>query len=151
MTALKFSLSVVLGMALAAPASAQVEHSDRKMHGLFGGSSRDPESRQSLDLSLSAYGAYDDDILADQRLTLDPRDRLSGLFTGMDGGMSYGRGGRNIDFGLSAGANARYFADSHQFIFLGEQAGAGVTFHRQKTRLTMSGSGSYSPYFSLAP
>jgi hypothetical protein len=120
------------------------------MHGLFG-SVRDADSRQTLDVSISAYGGYDDDMLGDSRGAVAPNDRLSGIFTGMDGGLSYSRSGRNIDFGASAGGSGRYFTDEHQFMLLGEQGGVSLGVHGRSTRVTVSASGAYLPLFGLAP
>jgi len=148
----RITLALVFVAAAAAPAFAQVDRPDRAMHGLFGGPSRDPDSRQSLDLSLSAYGAYDTDMLGDSRTgPVDRNNQLSGIFTGVNGGLSYSHSGRSIDFGVSAGSDGRYFTDQHRFIFLGHQAGLGAAIHGRKTQVSFNASGSYRPFFGFAP
>ncbi len=44
--------------------SGQTYRPERPYRGLFGGNAADPNSRQNLDLTVSFYGAYDDNVLA---------------------------------------------------------------------------------------
>ena len=79
----------------------------RPFRGLFGAPST-PGSRQSLDFTASLYGAYDDDVYADQRgVTVSSSLRKSGTFGGLETGLNYARRGRRIGFGADAALGGR--------------------------------------------
>jgi hypothetical protein len=70
------------------PAPASVR---RPYRGIFGGPP-DPDTPQSLVLSASAFGAYDENVLAgitDRPTVLDPRLQRSGYYSGAQTGLHY--------------------------------------------------------------
>ena len=126
-------LSVVVGLCVAAlmPAdvSAQLIGSDapppesvrRPYRGLFGNSD-DPDTPQSLVLSASLFGAYDDNVTAGVlgRETADPRLQQSGAYYGANAGLNYSlsKSGERVSYGLSSGAaaNAYRFDDDNSVV-----------------------------------
>lgn len=91
----RLALIALVG-SIATPAYAQLDRPARPYRGLFGGS-RNADSTQALDLSLSLIGAYDDNVLADEgrgfsdiRL-LEAGVRQSGYFAALQGQLAYSR------------------------------------------------------------
>jgi hypothetical protein len=142
----------VLGLLTAGVASAQVERPERPEHGLFGSPPSSPDARQFLDASISVFGAYDDNVLADQGLPI-AADQLRGGYSGVDAGLSYQQSGRLIEFGASGGVNTRDYPGLQTGLGLGLQGASGIQLRGRKTRLRLSASANRSPYltFSLLP
>jgi hypothetical protein len=106
-----------IGLAVPAPSFAQAKTSAepasvrRPYRGIFGGGG-DPSTPQSLIFSGSAYGAYDDNIVAgltDRRIR-DPFLQQSGPYQGVDAGLEYNFEKRTNRFSIAtaAGAMGRY-------------------------------------------
>jgi hypothetical protein len=163
---MKWNRTVFRGMAAcaaivcaAATASAQVEKRQRAARGIFGGPAPSPNSPQQLDLSASLFGAYDDDVTADQgglaSAAAGAQD-LSGVFSGLTLGLSYNRRvGRRASFGSSAGTNLRYYPslEGHTLAPMGQQVAAGFSIGSEKNsrnRLSFGGDASFAPYYSLS-
>lgn len=94
------------------PPSAEMR---RPYRGLFG-SPGDPNAPQSLTLSASLFGAYDDNVTAeftgiDRPNRLDPRLHRRGAYYGANAGLQYAlsRSSRGISFGLSSNAFANTY------------------------------------------
>ena len=112
------SAGCIAAIALAASpiASAQSKAAEpasvrRPYRGIFGGGG-DPSTPQSLVFTGSAYGAYDDNILAGltNRRTRDPFLQQSGRYAGVDAGLEYSleKKGERFSIGTAAGAAGRY-------------------------------------------
>lgn len=127
---------------------------DRAYRGLFGGNGADPASAQHLDLNLSLYGAYDDNVLADrgqQGTTLDPRFQQGARYGGGDLSIAYGRRGQRASFDLGAGSNYRYYPSVENLTGFQHWASAGFSAKLGgRSTLRASQSASYSPYYQFA-
>jgi hypothetical protein len=93
-----------------APAPAHVR---RPYRGIFGGSA-DPDSPQSLTLSASAFGAYDENVFAaltGRRRAADRRLQHSGAYSGAHAALTYSfsRSGRRASVGAIGSAQANYY------------------------------------------
>jgi hypothetical protein len=84
----------------------------RPYRGLFGSLS-DPNAPQSLVLSASLFGAYDDNLLGGERSrpTADPSRLISGYYGGAQSALSYLRATDAYNVGLDVGALYRYYPD----------------------------------------
>jgi hypothetical protein len=155
--------SMLLGVAAcavvicAAPdALAQVERPQRASHGLFGGPAASPNSPQQLDITASLFGAYDDDVTAEQGGLASAAGGVGGVYSGLTAGLSYGRRlSRSVSFGLSAGSSVRYYPSlkGESFAPIGEQVGAGFTFggeRNTRNKLSIGGDLAFAPYYSLS-
>src|SRR5437764_14571334 len=72
-------------------AAAQVEKPQRAARGIFGGPAPSANSPQQLDISASLFGAYDDDVTAEQSGLSSAAGGLGGVYSGLTTGLSYGR------------------------------------------------------------
>ena len=135
----------------AAPAHAQRPRPDRPYRGLFGGNGGDPNSTQQLDLNLSLFGAYDQNILADTgQIGIDPRFQRSGNVDNGTLSLDYTRraGRATVDF--TGGTSYRYYPSS------GEMSGSSwfmsgglSTKLSPRTDFKATESASYLPFYSL--
>jgi hypothetical protein len=142
----------------AATADAQVERPQRAARGIFGGPAASPNSPQQLDISASLFGAYDDDVTAEQgglSSAVSNGQDLSGIYSGLTLGLSYNRRvGRNASFGSSAGTSLRYYPslDGHTLAPIGQQVAAGMSIgseRNSRNHLSFGGDASFSPYYAL--
>jgi opacity protein-like surface antigen len=109
--------SVLAGVLAPAVASAQVEQPEpaavrRPWRGLFGGPP-DPRN-QSLDLTFSLYGAYDDDVYADQNgipSNTSPDVRQSGWFGGASAGLDYNNPGERASLSAGGGVGMNLYSE----------------------------------------
>jgi hypothetical protein len=147
---------VLCALCAAAPAAAQVERPQRAAHGLFGTPPPpDADHRTSVDLNVSAYGGYDDNVAAEQGTAsaalLDPRLQTSGYFSAVDVGAALDRTGRTFDVGLSGGTNARYYPSLTDSATIGAQAGVGFGAHGKSRQFRVSVYGTHQPYYGVVP
>ncbi len=157
-----FGRRVVCALALAVlsagPASAQ--RATGPFAGLFGGdhdSSRvQAGTTQTLDLSGSVFGAYNDILDTPPVLTpgqiLDPGVQTSGTSTGASGNLSYSRRGDRLQFLLNGGSAVQEYSSSPDFLATSYNARTGLSTNLGP-KLTMSaGAGAaYSPFYAVAP
>ena len=129
------------------------ETNTRVFSSLFGGAATDmPGSVQALDFSAAVFGGYDDDIFARGSRPRTDAARLSGTFTGVQGGLQYRRRMARGSFGARAATAARLVSSTGEFVttFAAGQA-------RYSTDLTTRTSTTiwqrvlYRPYFSVVP
>jgi opacity protein-like surface antigen len=121
----------------------------RPYRGLFGGPGGRAGS-QSLGLSASVYGAYDDNVYADQfGFAPVPGDlRQSGFYQGATAGLNYARRGRRIGFGADAGVGVNRYPG--RSVLASYRGGANLSVPiKRYTSLSLSSSVSYSPEFRL--
>jgi len=124
----------------------------RPYRGLFG-SPGDPNTPQSLILSASLFGAYDDNVLADLSGTNrpDPRLQRSGEYYGANAGLNYSlsKTGQRASFGLTSGVSAsgyRFDEDTR----LSPQAHLSASLNyslARRTTLSLSQQVVYSEYY----
>jgi len=150
--------AMVAGVCTAAAAqtgqATQTYRPERPYRGLFGGNAADPNSKQSLDFSVSFYGAYDDNVLAGRGqgggASVDPRFQQSGEYGGSDLSLAYGRRGKRGSVDVSGGASYRYYPsmrDLSGFNYFGS-----LGFSLELTsRTTLRGTEGvvYSPYYGF--
>jgi hypothetical protein len=131
------------------PAPASVR---RPYRGLFGAPA-DPSSKQSLDFSASAFGAYDDDVYGTESGGIGSAGAVrSGAFVGARAGLSYEKRGDRLSGALSGGAGIdRYFDNSFDPTEYFQTAGALSAALSRYIRLSASQTLSYSPQYFLSP
>lgn len=131
-----------------APTDVQPAEVRRPFRGLFGAPGV-PGSLQTLDFTASLYGAYDDDVFADQgSVALPGQARQSGWFSGLESGLNYTRRGRRVGFGADAGIGVAAYPD--QPLFVQYRAGANLTAPLGRyTSLSLAESFVYAPQYRL--
>ena len=149
------------------PVRGQEQQPARAFRGLFGGNEADPKSRQALNLSLSFYGAYDDNVLASQSGgaggsggvgagsgLLDPRFQRSGGYGGVDGSLSYRRRVSRVIVQTTVGAYSRYYPDLSEMTGVSSYGSLGIrVVPSARTSFGATGTVMYSPYYAygMAP
>lgn len=90
----------------------------RPYRGLFG-APPDPNARHALLFTGSAFGAYDDNVLAADQgggSLRDERLRRAGFYSGGQAGLSYAFSGDRVSLGADGGAQLRYYPDFSDFV-----------------------------------
>jgi hypothetical protein len=139
--------------------AAQPPDQRRPYRGLFTGLST-PRTPQSLVLTASLYGGYDDNVVAVVEET-DQDDwwlRHSGLYGGAHAGLDYeiSRRARRVDFNGYAGAQVRYYRHDEQSAVVPDfRGGADFGFELSRSTRLQAGhqiqySKSYS-FFAVSP
>jgi opacity protein-like surface antigen len=128
------------------PESAEVR---RPYRGLFGGEPGLVRG-QSLTLSASIYGAYDDNVYADQFAVAPTADlRESGWYQGAQASLAYAKRGRRVGFGASGGVGVTRYPN-HPAVAV-YTLGASISGPlARRTSLAVSESFVYSPEFRLS-
>jgi hypothetical protein len=135
-----------------APNQADPAEVRRPYRGLFGGAP-DPNNSQSLVLSASAFGAYDDNVTAglSGQENFDPRLQQSGKYWGANAGISYTlmKSSERLDYGLSSGAtvNSYRLEDDRDLVPHGFVSGDLRLGLGQKSSLRFSQQVIYSEYY----
>ena len=94
---------VATGLASAQTGEVQPADVRRPFRGLFGGPA--PSTGQTLDLTGSIYGAYDDNLLADQGVATSSNDQPSGWYAGVEAGLVYAKHRQGYNFGAEGNAS----------------------------------------------
>lgn len=135
----------------AATAQAQRPRPDRPYRGLFGGSGANPNSTQQLDLNISLFAAYDDNVLASAPQSgFDPRFQKSGNYDGGTISLDYTRraGRATIDF--TGGSTYRYYPSLSELNSANSFMSVGLSSKLSpRTDFRATESASYSPFYSL--
>lgn len=97
-----------------APQPASVR---RPYRGLFGGPT-DPTAPKSLVFTASMYGAYDDNVLANDNTSGvgNPALQRRGYYSGAQAALDYSMQGDLGSFDASGGTQVRYYQDSSDFV-----------------------------------
>jgi hypothetical protein len=149
------TIGLLAGFAAPALVSAQVtgmggEPADvrRPYRGLFGAPATS-QMRESLDLTGSLYGGYDDNVYARQGQALLPGIRQSGWYQGAQAGLIYGKQTQRVQFGAEGAATVnRYPQQEHLFNSYTVGANVGGQLARY-TQVSIGSSFTYAPQFSL--
>jgi hypothetical protein len=129
------------------PGEVQPADVRRPFRGLFG-APPSPGGRQSLDATFSVFGAYDQDVFAEQGAVTVPEVRQGGAYEGFDGGLSYARRGRRVRFNLDGSAGATNYPNQPLFVMY--RAGTAISADlTRNTDLSISESFVYAPEFRL--
>jgi len=121
---------------------------------LFGGDRRDTQSRHSLALNASIFGAYDTHIAGPQTIGTLPKpgDDQKGSYTSVDAGLFYNHRGNKVSFGASGDSTFAYYPSLHEDVgqpIDSYSAAAMLTARLGRTQFQASQSVSYQPYFVL--
>jgi hypothetical protein len=133
------------------PAFAQRPRPDRPYRGLFGGNGANPNSSQQLDVSLSFFGSYDDNVLATTAQGVgDPRFQQSGGYGSGSLSLDYTKKAGGASFDFSGGTSYRYYRSLEELNGFNSFASIGLSAKLSaKTDLRLSESLSYTPYYSF--
>lgn len=135
-------------VAASSPAGAQAQRPERPYRGLFGGGVGDAE--QSLIWNASTGAGYDDNVLAEEGLSSDPRRAQAGNFGSFSSGLSYSYNTPGVTGSLSGSMSGRYRPNSNDEFYAGYGGAAGISFGLwQGARFTGNQSLGYQPYFVL--
>jgi hypothetical protein len=122
----------------------------RPFRGLFGGPA-DPRSKQSLELTASAFGAYDTNVFA--ATTSQPvapgAPQHPGWYTSANAGLSYARTGDRFTVNVD-GDSALYRYLNPEHLSYMYRAGGGVSTRiGPRTHVAIAGDFSYAPQYRL--
>ncbi|HKY21192.1 MAG TPA: hypothetical protein VJM31_08240 [Vicinamibacterales bacterium] len=135
------------------PATAQDAQAPQRRgdQGLFQGGPGN-ERGDVLFLTASAYESYDDNIVGEQTLgvaTPDPTFQSSGLYSGGDATLFYGRRSDRVRFGANAGASLQYYPRLDDLTQTSYHTGADLSVVRGRRTFLASQSASWLPFFVL--
>ncbi len=132
---------------------AQRPRPDRPYRGLFGGNGANPASTQQLDVNLSLFGAYDDNVLATTpQGTPDPRFQQSGGYGSGTISLDYTKRAGRATFDFSGGTGYRYYRTAEELNGFNSFLSIGMSAQlTSKTDLRLSATGNYTPYYSFTP
>jgi opacity protein-like surface antigen len=132
-----------------APGDVQPAGIRRPFRGLFGVPAA-PGSSQALDVTASAYGAYDDDVFAASQGggALSSDVRQSGYYGGFESGLNYVRNGRRVAFGADAGLGVTAYANEPLFVVYRTGVNLSAPLARN-TSLSLAESFVYAPEYRL--
>jgi hypothetical protein len=148
------TIGLLAGFAAPAPVSAQVTgiaspEVRRPYRGLFGAPAT-AEMRESLDLTGSLYGGYDDNVYAQQGQVFAPGVRQSGWYQGAQAGLMYAHRWRRVQFCFQGGVGVNRYPSQDQ-LYTTYQAAASIGAQVARyTQMSVSESFTYSPEFRLA-
>lgn len=153
-----FQLPSGLGVALvvtllfstaAGEATAQVARLPRPYQALFGTRSS-PDRQRYLDLNLSGFGGYDDDVTASPGGSLDPRFSTSSPYYGGTIGLSYSTRQPRVSWAFNGESTIRQYTAQDDLSGSSHALGAGVSFQvARRTRIQIDQSARYTPFFQL--
>lgn len=126
------------------------EQARRPYRGLFGAPA-DPTSKQSLDLTLSAFGAYDDDLLAADSGTSQaaPGNTPSGVYTGVTTGLAYNRRGDRVSGGLNGDIGVNHYPSLNRTTTMYRAGGALSARVARHTTFTLGADEVYATQYRL--
>ncbi len=132
---------------------AQRPRPDRPYRGLFGGNGANPASTQQLDVNLSLFGAYDDNVLASTPQGVsDPRFQQSGGYGSGTISLDYTKRAGRATFDFSGGTGYRYYRSLEELNGFNSFLSIGMSSQlTRRSNLRISESVSYTPYYSFSP
>jgi hypothetical protein len=144
-------VAILAVVVCAAPVWAQRPRPDRPYRGLFGGNGGDPNSTQQLDLNISLFAAYDQNILADTgQIGIDPRFQKSGNVDNGTISLDYTRRAGHATIDFTGGTSYRYYPSSGQMNGATSFVSGGLTEKLSPvTDFKATESVSYLPFYSL--
>src|SRR5690606_29317166 len=107
---------------------------------------------QTLDLSASVFGGYDDDIFARGAGPRVANARIGGTFIGSQASANYVRRFQNSTFSLDGASAFRWLPTSDEFVptFYSVAAGYAAALD-PRTNIALRHSTAYQPFFSAVP
>ena len=143
-------VGAVLASALLAPGESLAQM--RPYRGLFQSENSNPNRAQSLTLTGSAYGGYDDNATAQQPGGVtDPRTQVGSAFGGGDVALSYSKqAGRRFGLNASISTATRYYPDLDDLSGGAYQGNVNASYLlNRRTTLVLSQGISYAPFYSI--
>jgi hypothetical protein len=148
-------LTIATALLVGVPSAlAQRPRPDREYRGLFGGNGADPKSNQAFDMSVSLYGGYDDNVLADQQQGgyTDPRFQVPSGYGAASLSLDYSKRTGRVTFDFSGGTEYRYYGNVKEMTGFNWYGTAGFSAKlSSRTDFRATESASYTPYYSFAP
>ena len=144
------ALALVVAVMLPA-SSAEAQRAAGPFAGLLGAGA-DVEARQTLDVSGSLFGAWDDTLTSSDASAVDRRFLRSGLASGASGSVTHVRRSSLFQWQSGASSSLRLYGtkSSARAATFSAQTSASTRV-AQRVSLSASGGWSYSPYYSFAP
>ena len=145
---------VTVGIILGASASSALAQPDetlrRPFRRLFG-ATVDPANRpEGLDLTVTLYEAYDDNILGEELPGGDPRVGTGGAYPGGSVDMTYTHRGRRVSLTTLAGTAAQYYPQLDDQVDRSHNLGIDVGFEMgRRAQLRLSQTASFATYYAL--
>jgi hypothetical protein len=142
----------VSGQSAEPPQQPQPGQGAAPYRGLFLGNEGAPERGQRLQLNVSLYGGYDDNVLADTggQLTPDPRFQRTTNYGGGNVTLQYTKNGRRNSVDMGAGTGYRYYPALGALTGYSHWGSIGFALRPStRTDLRTTASVSYSPYFGF--
>jgi hypothetical protein len=132
-------------------AFAQPPQPARPFRSLFNARPQQPGREQSLVLTVSGYGGYDDNVIGGQAgAGTDPRAQVGGGVVGTDAGLAYTKMAERTQFIANVGGGARYFPNSSTLSAASYSAGAGLSYQlAHRTRIQVGQNVGFQPYYQL--
>lgn len=121
--------------------------------GLFGGNNAPDENGQVLDLTLGLFGGYDDDIGGGQGTSASSSSaQASSKYLGGSTQLRYRRSAlQRFGIEASGGTSSSLYTDIDNLVATSANAGLGLNWSiNTRTRLSLSQSVAYSPFYSYA-
>lgn len=129
---------------------AQTPAPERPYRALFGRGSQG-SAGQSLDLSTTLVGAYDDNLLAEAGGITPGATPLSGYYTMLQSAGDYSWASRRVQLGITGASAFRYYGQVGNFQSVSHSAGIGLsTTLPKKTALAINQAAAYSPSYLSA-
>ena len=147
-TAVRAIVASLALLALPLAAAAQsAPLNQRPYRAIFGG---DPNDSEAVNLNVQLDGGYDDNVLARNQTSIDPRYQKSGYFTGASAAVSYQHSGDDLSFGLNGFAAVRYYPDVSHMLSQSDGVSGYVTVRPlTKTTLHTSAGFSWAPLYGV--
>lgn len=130
------------------PAPAQVR---RPFRGLFGAPADPRASKQSLDLTFSAFGAYDTDVFGAEtsRVTIPRAYQQPGWYSSATAGLNYARTGDRITVGFDGDAAVTRYPNNDRLSTMYRVGGDISARIAQRTRVAVAGGVTRAPQYRL--
>ena len=104
-------------------------------------------------MTVSAYGGYDDNVVADQPGSggaIDLSNQAGGTLAGADIGLAYGKAGRRLSFNSNFDSSVRYVPSQSSLGGATYGGAAGLNYQlAHRTRFNLAGSVGYQPFYQL--
>jgi hypothetical protein len=144
----------VLGFCFGA-SRAECQSTSAPTRPVYGGAQTRNQPADGLGLSVQAYEAYDDDVLAGTTGTGTPTPRSSltaqsGFYSGLAAGLLYGHSGTNSSFRSWANTAVAYYPDQSNVTAIYHQLGLAFAAPLgDRVRIDANSFADYSPRYSL--
>jgi hypothetical protein len=135
------------------PPDERIVSSRRPFRGLFHVGARPPGREQSLILTASAYGGYDDNVIFDQPGgSIEPGRQIGGGIVGTEGGLRYTKNDGRLFFNANLDGGVRYVPNRSSLTAASYGAGAGLSYQlTRRTTFHVAQNVEFEPFYQFAP